>query len=202
MPRAGVVIDLFAEDRAHELFVSALIGRILDEKRVSARLNVRFALGGHGRAVAELGTYQSAVSRGFAGLTPPDLLVVVIDANCQGWVQARNGISARTNPGAAAETVAACPDPHVERWFFADPEAFLQVVGVDRQPGRLKCERDYYKALLREAVLQAGHPPALAGWEFAGDLVRAMDLYRAGRNEPSLGHLIDALRAFATRNAR
>ena len=96
----------------------------------------------------------------------------------------------------------ACPDPHIERWFFADPQAFSRVIGVDRQPGKRKCQRDYYKTLLRQAVSEAGHPPGLSGLEFAEDLVHAMDLYRAGRNEPSLGHLIDEIQAFVAKLRR
>jgi len=194
-------VDLFAEDKAHELFVSALFRRIVVQARASIHLNVRSAVGGHGRALTELRTYQRAVLRGAAGLVRPDLLVVVIDANCKRVVDARNGVLEATTAGAAGETVVACPDPHVERWFFADPEAFARVVGVDQQPGQRKCERDRYKTMLRDAVSRAGHFPTLGGLEFAQDLVQEMDLHRASRNEPSLGALIDGIRAFARRVA-
>lgn len=202
MGKADAAIDLFAEDRAHELFVSALIRRILAERGVGARVKTRVARGGHGKALEELRAYQMAVLKRLVGLAPPDLLVVVIDANCRGWPRARDEISREIRAEVAAERVVACPDPHVERWFFADPEAFSKVVGVDRQPGRRKCERDYYKKLLREAVAEAGHPPGLSGLEFADELAREMDLYRAGRNEPSLGHLVDAIHGFAARSLR
>jgi hypothetical protein len=55
--------------------------------------------------------------------------------------------------------------------------------------------------MLREAVLRADHVPTLDGLEFANDVVREMDLYQASRNEPSLGGLIDGVRAFARRAA-
>src|SRR6266511_4092233 len=77
-------VDLFAEDRAHELFITAVIDRISREGHITPRINVRSAVGGHGRALAELRTYQRAVQKRLAGLSPPDLLVVVIDANCSG----------------------------------------------------------------------------------------------------------------------
>ncbi|MBI3917900.1 MAG: hypothetical protein HY322_12935 [Betaproteobacteria bacterium] len=192
-------VDLFAEDNAHELFVLALLRRIMGAAGGSIHVNVRSAVGGHGRALTELRTYQRAVLRGTAGLTRPDLLVVVIDANCKGRVEARNDVLGETTAAAAGETMVACPDPHVERWFFADPEAFARVVGVDQQPGQRKCERARYKTMLRDAVSRAGHFPTLGGLEFAQDLVREIDLHRASRNEPSLGALIDGLRAFAQR---
>ena len=200
MAEDTITIDLFAEDKAHELFVFALLRRILAEAGVDAQLNRRWAQGGHGRALAALKLYQSAVLRGLAGFRRPALLVVVIDANCNGWAKARNEIRAAIQPGVAAEVIVGCPDPHIERWFFADPAAFSRVVGVNRQPGRLKCTRDRYKALLREAVLQAGHPPTLSGLEFASEIAQAMDLYIAGRNDTSLGHFIEEIRAFVARH--
>lgn len=192
-------VDLFAEDRAHELFVSAIIRRVLSEAGTPITLNVRSAVGGHGRALTELKTYQRAVTKEVAGLVRPDLLVAVIDTNCKGVVQTRNAVAAQMDTTAAAETIVVCPDPHIERWFFADPGAFKQVVGVAHQPGRRKCERGVYKKMLKDAVARAGHTPTLDGLEFALDLVDAMDLHRASRNEPSLADLIDELRAYMAR---
>jgi hypothetical protein len=159
-------IDLFAEDRAHELLVSALLRRILGQADLPFALNVRSAVGGHGRALTALKTYQRAVLKSAAGLVRPDLLVVIIDANCQGPVEARKAIQAEIVSDAAGETVIACPDPHIERWFFADPKVFARVIGVDQQPGRRKCERGRYKALLKDAVRRAGHFPTVGGVEF------------------------------------
>jgi hypothetical protein len=189
-------VDLFAEDQAHELFVSALVRRVIAEEGGKAQVQVRSAVGGHGRALTELKTYQRAIRKGAVGLEPPDLVVVAIDANCKGLVDARNDIQAAIDPAAAGSAVLACPDPHIERWFFADGDAFARVVGVDQQPGKRKCERDRYKAMLKDAVTRAGHFPTLGGLEFANDLVKEMDLYRAGTNEPSLAGLIDGIRAF------
>ena len=53
--------------------------------------------------------------------------------------------------------------------------------------------------MLKDAVARAGHTPTLDGLEFALDLVDAMDLHRASRNEPSLADLIDGLRAYMAR---
>ncbi len=194
-------VDLFAEDQAHELFAASLLRRILGGVSLPYRLSVRSAVGGHGRALTELQTYQRAVLKQAAGLVRPDLLVVMIDANCKGMVKARNDIGQETRGDCAGDTLIACPDPHIERWLFADPECFAQVVGIDQQPGKRKCERDRYKAMLRDAVARGGHFPTLGGIEFTQDLVQHMDLHRAGRNEPSLGVLISELQAFAIRVA-
>lgn len=110
-------VDLFVEDRAHELIAGPLVGRLLREEGVPARVRVRTAVGGHPRALSELRNYQRAVSRGLLGLTRPDLVVVVIDANCCGLVEARNAVKQEVDEAAAGHTVIACPDPHVERWM-------------------------------------------------------------------------------------
>ena len=49
--------------------------------------------------------------------------------------------------------------------------------------------------LSSRAIAQGGHPATLGGVEFAPELVEAMDLYRAGRNDSSLKAFIDDFRA-------
>lgn len=95
--------------------------------------------------------------------------------------------------------VVGCPDPHVERWCFADPSAFRNVVGVTspRDPG--KCERGLYKRMLADALEKGGQMVLGDTMEIAPDLVNAMDLYRAGQNSPSLAHLIGSIRALLNR---
>lgn len=88
----------------------------------------------------------------------------------------------------------ACPDPHVERWYLADPESFKTVVGYRPTIAKKKCARDYYKEVLAKAVRKAGHPATLGGIEFAQELVDDMNLYRACKNERSLKAFVDDLR--------
>lgn len=90
--------------------------------------------------------------------------------------------------------VAACPDPHVERWFLADPDSFFEVVGLRPMVGEPKCERDYYKQVLRTAITDAGHPPTLDGLEFASELAARMDFFRAGKADGSIKAFVDDLR--------
>ena len=66
---------------------------------------------------------------------------------------------------------------------FGDPPA---------DPG--KCERDIYKRLLRQTIQSAGQPILTNEMEYAPDLVLAMDLFRAGKNQASLRHFIDEIR--------
>jgi len=90
--------------------------------------------------------------------------------------------------------VAACPDPHIERWYLLDPRLFARIVGPAPPLGRKKCERGHYKQLLRKAVRDAGHPATLGGIEFARDLATHMDLYRAGKTDRSFKAFLDDLR--------
>jgi hypothetical protein len=136
------------------------------------------------------------VQKGQAGLGLPDILVVAIDANCETVSKARKVVEAKIEPPFGDRTVVACPDPHVERWFLADPTSFAQVVGARPHVGKRKCERDVYKRILTKAIVEAGHPAGLGGVEFAEEIVSAMDLYRAGKGEKSLKLFVDAFAGY------
>lgn len=188
-----LTVDLFVEDYAHEAFLSAIVKRLANLEKRAVSLRARSAQGGHGRALAELTLYRKAVLKGVGGMSIPDLLVVAIDANCAAFNKAKKAAEEKIEASFKDRTVIACPDPHVERWYLADPESFTQVVGAAPKMGKKKCERGLYKRILSRAVASAGHAPTLGGIEFARDLVEAMDLYSAGKVEKSLKHLIDDL---------
>jgi hypothetical protein len=181
-------VDIFVGDVAHERLLKPLIDRVAEDESVLVEVRVRVARGGHPRALSELDLYQRSVASGVA--PRPDVLVVAIDGNC-------------ARPARGANTAAiACPDPHVERWYMADPASFTRIVGRTPRLGVRKCDRDRYKRILRETVTAAGHLALLGGIEFASDLVGAMDLYRAGKNEKSLKHFVDDLVAVLRRLRR
>jgi len=189
-------VALFCEDTAHERFASALVRRVALEVGVRFRLSVVSGRGGHGTAVGEFVAFQRVLLR--RGGTP-DLVLVVIDANCAGWNEARKSILSAVEPGAFARVAIGCPDPHVERWFLADPASLHVTLGVRGSPGRRKCDRDHFKQLLVRLLLEAGQTVTLGGAEFADEIVSAMDLYKASKAEPSLADFIGDLRsAFKT----
>ncbi|MEW6337794.1 MAG: hypothetical protein AB1625_10405 [Acidobacteriota bacterium] len=155
-------------------------------------VQVRSARGGHGSALSELKLYQRS-----AGVGMPqgaDLVVVAIDANCSPWAQARNEIEESIGTALRPRAAIACPEPHIERWYLADPDSVFTVVGARPNPGRRKCDRNRYKKLLADTVKAGGHPTPLGGIEFASELVLAMDLYRAGKAERSLKDFVDRVR--------
>ena len=190
-------IDLFVEDRAHEEFVKVLVRRIAGEEGATLNIQIRSARGGSPKVLKELHTYLTLVRKDFA--RRPDLLVVAIDGNCTTSAKRRSEIGEVVEPDFYGLLVAACPDPHIERWFLADPASFHEVVGHWPVVGWGKCERGYYKQLLVEAIRCGGHPAPLGGIDFAVDLVANMDLYRAGKNDHSLKTFVDDLRTHLRR---
>ena len=161
---------------------------------IEAAVRVRSARGGHGRALQELRLYQTLIEKRVFDV-PPDLIVAAIDGNCTTFRRKRTEIENATRAVFEDRLVAACPDPHVERWYLADPDSFHEIVGYRPSVGRRKCERNHYKRLLANAIRRGDHPPTLGGIEFATELVDAMDLYRAGKEDSSLRTFVDDLRA-------
>jgi hypothetical protein len=186
-------IDLFVEDHAHEAFLNVLVRRVAAQEKREIELRVRSGRGGHGRALKELSIYQQAIEKATGGIGTPGLLVICIDANCTKFNKAYHNICQCVSETFRSRTVIACPDPHIERWYMADPDTFVSVIGMRPASGKRKCARDRYKSILANAIISAGHPPTLGGIEFAKEIVQEMDLYRAGKNEPSLNKFISSL---------
>lgn len=191
---ADPLVDLFCEDSGHELFARSLIARLGRENGLTLQVETRSAIGGHGRALQELEAYQRTLKKGYLDRRFPELLVVVIDANRIGPLERERLVQERIDQSVFHRVVIGCPDPYVERWCFADPEAFARVMGVSAPPDSNSSGRDSYKAILKTAILEAGHAIVTNAMEFAPDLVNAMDLFRAGKNQPALKRFIDGLR--------
>jgi hypothetical protein len=188
-------IDLYCEDSGHEQFARALLNRLARERGLRININTVSGRGGHGQAISEFRAWQRAVSGGRGiGYEIPDLLVLLIDANCSGWAQVRREIEQAVDAGTFSHCAIGCPDPHVERWCLADSQAVQAVLGAPSPPDPGKCERRLYKQLLRQTIQGAGQPILTNEMEFAPDLVAAMDFYRAGKTQPSLKHFVDEIR--------
>ena len=181
---------VFGEDYGHEVVLRTLLDRLAAEYRVPLKVQVRSAVGGHGRMIRELTAFLSELQRGQAAL--PDLFVVARDANCLGYAKRVKEITAAVKEYQGF-LVLAVPDPHVERWLLIDSQAFRQVLGQGCQAPDQKCDRDRYKRLLDTAVRTAGLEPLLGGMEFAEDILSVMNLSRAERADASFAHLLGDL---------
>ena len=189
-----IVVDLFAEDRAHEELLKSLVVRIVQEEELFVRVRVRTARGGHGRAISEFQLYQRLAVSDNPNSESADVIVVAIDGNCSSFAKAREYIQRATVESLVERLVIACPDPHIERWYLADPPSFERVVGHRPMVGTKKCARHHYKRILADSIRHGGNPATLGGPEFAYELVDVMDLYRAGRSNKSLKAFLDDLR--------
>ena len=191
-----MIIDLFCEDRAHEVFLKPLISRVGDDEMRDLSVRVRNARGGRPRVIQEFKNYQRIAS--LVSSPDADVVVVAIDGNCSPFARARDAVQKSTNPMLADRLVVASPDPHIERWYMADPQAVFEVLGCKAPDLEQKCERAYYKNALRKTVAEGGHTSLLGGTEMAADLIDNMDFYRASKNDSSfkafLGDLKTKLR--------
>jgi len=189
-----VLVDLYCEDHGHERFAKALLSRLASESVVALEFRSQSSRGGHGKALSEFKAWQQAVRSGFYDRRPA-LLVIMIDANRRGWHAMRGDIERSVDPALFPFVVIGCPDPHVERWYMADPQSFAEAIGRPPPPDPGTRERHVYKRLLREAIESAGQPILTDPTEYADDIVTVMDLFRAEQQQPSLGGFVTDLRA-------
>jgi len=192
-------IGYFLEDIGQENFLRTLVGRVAQEMGLAPRRirhEVRNATGGRGAALSELRRFLRDVSRDRE--RPFALLVVAIDGDCRGYREVRDEIRTSVEQsGYTGQAICAVPDPHIERWYLADPRGLQRVLDVRTVPDvpAYKCERDRYKRALREAIRQAGVIAPLGGIEYGPDIAEILDLYAVGRADAGFRHFIDELRA-------
>lgn len=184
-------IVVIAEDRGHEAFLKALIGRLATDFNLPSNVvcvHPRSVRGGHGRVVSELNEFVQEIMGYRESL--PDLLIVASDSNCVGY-NARCKEMQCCVEHIKDRVVFAVPDPHIERWMLLDSSAFKTVFGTGCNPPDNKCDKDRYKSLLGEAFVQTDVVPILNGFEYCEDILRVMELDRI--NDESLKKLVQSL---------
>ena len=182
-------IALFVEDDAHRQVIGALLRRLADCEGLDVHLDWRSSVRGHGKVAVEFGRYLRDLER--QGGRLPDLIVVATDANCRGLNERTRELRRYDVP---SPVVYAIPDPHVERWLLLDGAAFKAVFSRGCDAPDLKCSRHRYKQRLLQAIRDAGVNPSLGGIEFAGEIVREMDIDRVMRADQSFARLVHDVR--------
>lgn len=189
-------IVLFGEDKAHQIIIENFIIRLADEAGVSVQLDWRSHTGGD-RYAMKLRVYMDQLTRSRESY--PDLIVVVIDSNCAGYLKRSTDVLDRisgTYKGeiATIPVVIVSPDPHIERWLLLDSQAFKEVLGKGCLAPDFKCERYRYKNLLAEAIREAEKDTNLSGIEFAEDIVKSMNIERVMRADDSFRRFVEDVR--------
>lgn len=182
-------IALFVEDYAHQEIIGTLVLRIAEEHNVAVTLKWHSSEGGYVKVVGRLQDYIFDLKQ--QGSPWPDVIIVATDANCKGLNERRKEVR---HDDAPAPMVFAIPDPHVERWLLLDGAAFKAVFGTGCDAPDQKCDRGRYKQQLIESIHTAGTIPLLGGIEYAGDIVREMNIDRASRLDRSFKRFVDDLR--------
>ena len=190
-------VSFVVEDLAHAQLVPPLFRRIAREAgvEIDPRRPV-VPMGGVGPTLRGLRQLLADIRVGVVPL--PDLIVIGLDADCgpQGnrSQQVERACALEQYQGAF---LTAEPDPHVEIWYFADPECvqtLLQIPDLPTVP-TVRCRKDEYKDRLRSVVRSGGSPAPLGGVEYGPAIAKHMDLYRAGRNVASLGRFVNSARS-------
>jgi hypothetical protein len=188
-------LDLFCEDAGHEEFGRAAVERVARDQEVEVSIRVVSARAGLGHMQRELRAYAQAISHRPG---TPDTLVVLADSNSAGPTARRREIEEIDLDKVFPVWVIGTPDPCVEAWLLADPTSLSTMFG--HQPGTpASSDADELKRLLKAYLEDADEVVTQGGVEFADEIVVAMDLYRAGKAEPTLKRFLDDLQA-ALRN--
>lgn len=194
-----IEVGYFLEDIGQERFLTALVNRVAREMGLPSRRlrhEVRNATGGRGAVLEELRRFLRDVNH--ERERPFALLVVAIDGDCRKYQERRNEIWAIVErSGYPGTVVCAVANPHIERWYLADPRGLQQVLGgrgIPEVPSS-KCERGRYKQALRDAIRQTGIRASLGGLEYGPDIAEVLDLYTVGKADAGFKHFLDELQA-------
>lgn len=193
-------VALFLEDSAQEAFIPALFERLILEEGFQNNLfdiQILSARGGGSISAATQFLKDARRSRSLQA----DLLIVGSDANCTGFLKRRGLIEKAAAKSPYQEIITAIPDPHIERWYLLDANAFSPAL-KDRltvASPTYKCEKNRYKTLLKQAFSNVGIIPPLGGIEYGHLVVKHMELYAAAKQDRGLADFIDASRAWLKR---
>jgi hypothetical protein len=129
-----------------------------------------------------------------------DALLVLIDANSTGWRPMVRQIQEAVDASLYPTVLVGCPDPHVEVWCTADPEAFQSLFSFPVPQAPARSGRLVYKQWLADALEQAGVIVLADPMSICLDLLPAMDMDKACRNNASLNYLVVQIRAWLNRS--
>ena len=180
-------IHLFVEDRTLESFLTELIKRVCGDFGVYPILSPMSNRGGAGKTIASFKKYQALAKNNSGLVDRPDVLIIGRDANCKGPNVARKEIIEEIDHSVFPHWALACPDPHIERWFLADAQAFESLYGVRPVLPNKKCGKDIYKKLLESTLDEAGIETLVGGYDIAPEVISEIDPFRLSKIDHAFG---------------
>jgi hypothetical protein len=109
---------------------------------VGSNFHILSARGGLPKMHFEFGEFLRDLGKGRGDL--PDLLLVVLDANCLGYNDRKQVMNRVLETHARFKQIVSygIPDPHIERWMLVDESAFRTVFGRGCTLPALRCAKD------------------------------------------------------------
>lgn len=194
-------IVLFLEDNAQEIFIRALIDRLIaEEKKNPKDYELRILNSRGGGSIRAYKEFISQVKK--RSHLNADLLIVGSDGNCNGFIKRKQQLINAAKNIPYPEVITAVPDPHIERWYMLDIQALQRASGVPVQliSPKVKCDKNHYKTLLRQAFSNQNLFPPLGGAEYGALIVGLMNIYVVGKSDPSIGDFIDQFQSWLRRH--
>jgi len=174
------VILYFVEDPAQESFITTLITRIAAGEGIPAQ---RVSLSGWAvqdgsKAIDEFEQFVKGSGDDLWGCA--DIFVVGFDANRKGVSERRKQLRTITKPLdiALQDPIAfAVPNPHIERWYLEDQQAFNCVFGPGSAPAMpsYKSDKAFYKQILHDAIARTGRDSLLGVSAYGEDVALAVN---------------------------
>ena len=198
MPNLSVAF--FLEDIGQEAIIPPIFKRVASEEGIPPEyLECRVL---HSRGGGSLSAYAKFLKDAKKTRhASANLLVVGSDGNCKGFATRRDQILRKAEGSPFAEVIAAVPDPHVERWYLLDIPTLQNAAGVHitLPPVPEKCEKNFYKRLLRQAFDGTEVTPPLGGIEYGERIADQMDFYNAGKQDHGFADFVEKSRAWLRR---
>ena len=194
---ADLSVAFFLEDIGQEAIIPPLFRRVAAEEGMQPdQLECQVLHSRRGGSVAAFAKFLKDAKK--SRIVSANLLVVGWDGNCKGFANRRDQILAKATGSPFAEVIAAVPDPHVERWYLLDIPALSNAAGVHIALSQVpvKCEKNLYKTLLRQAFDNTEVTPPLGGIEYGERVAERMNLYAAAKQDHGLADFIDKARAW------
>lgn len=190
-----IQIAISVEDNAQEQFIKGIIKRILGENNLSEDdYEITALCNRGGKSLQALKAFIHEGKR--VSYRTKDILIIGSDANCMGFNERKKQIDKITSDSPYKNIITAIPNPHIERWYIMDPHALKEAVdpGISVNLPSYKCEKGFYKKLLKNAFHAVGIYPPLGGGEYGEEIAMHIDIYECGKLDRGFKEFIDQLR--------